>query len=68
MRLLTCIDVCSQSVLLGKKGQTLRTIAAEAKQQLMNVFRREMSLKLAVRVAAAASRAAVKHKLLERTT
>lgn len=48
-RLYCDYDVWWQSMLLGKQGQTLRAIAAAAKQQLMNVFHREMSLKLTVR-------------------
>jgi len=37
-----------QRYLFGKEGQTIRAIAAEAKQQLMNAFRRELSLQLIV--------------------
>jgi small GTP-binding protein len=37
--------------ILGQHGETVRRIAAEAKQELMNAFRREMTLKLVVHAA-----------------
>ena len=38
-----------QKAVLGKNGSVIRRICIEAKQDLMNTFRREMSLKIAVR-------------------
>jgi GTPase Era involved in 16S rRNA processing len=34
---------------LGPNGKTIQKIAAEAKQELMNAFRRELSLRLIVK-------------------
>ena len=38
-----------QFAALGKGGQTAKLIAGEAKQDLMNTFRRDLSLKLGIR-------------------
>ena len=38
-----------QFAALGKGGQTAKLIAIEAKQDLMNTFRRDLSLRLVVR-------------------
>ena len=38
-----------QSAALGKGGQTIRQIAIEAKQELMNTFQTELALKIAIR-------------------
>lgn len=46
---ITCLRKRHLQHVLGDRGQTIRTIAAEAKQQLMNAFRREMSLQLTVK-------------------
>lgn len=45
--------ICSRKrhlhFIFGKDGQTIRRIASEAKQELMNAFRRELSFQLIVR-------------------
>lgn len=46
---LTVIWFHFQFAALGKGGQTAKLIAVEAKQDLMNTFRRELSLRLVVR-------------------